>query len=98
MAQTHPSIEELAALSTEQLRDRAFTVARKRHDLRFFWELTQHLPHADDTESVDGSTGSIGTSIEDAVGLWRELTGHEYGEKEPVIRAAFIDYLQRHPA
>jgi len=28
--------------------------------------------------------------------LWRELTGHGYGDQEPLVRAAFIDYLQKH--
>ncbi len=34
--------------------------------------------------------------IDEAVALWRELTGHGYGEQEPLLRAAFIDYLQKH--
>lgn len=87
---------QLDALSTEQLRDRAFASARGRGDLRFFWQLFRHLPHADDTESLDGSTGSFGATVDDAVGLWREFTGHAYGEQEPVIRAAFVDYLLEH--
>jgi hypothetical protein len=32
---------------------------------------------------------------DEAVALWRELTGHGYGEQEPLLRAAFIDYLQK---
>jgi hypothetical protein len=89
---------QLDGLSTEELRREAFKLARDRHDGRFFWDLFQHLPHADEAERVDGSTGSIGASIEDAIGLWREFTGHDYGDQEPVIRAAFIDYLLAHRA
>ncbi|SHN01200.1 hypothetical protein [Cryptosporangium aurantiacum] len=88
----------LDALSTEELRDRAFSSARKRGDIGFFWNLIERLPSARDTESNDESLGSVGSSIEEVVGLWRELTGHEYGEQEPLIRAAFIDYLLKHPA
>jgi hypothetical protein len=55
----------------------------------------RHLPHADDAESLDGSLGAVGATIDDAVALWRELTGHGYGESEPLLRAAFIDYLSR---
>jgi hypothetical protein len=40
--------------------------------------------------------GAIGASITDAIALWREMTGHEYGEREPLLRAAFIDYLTKH--
>lgn len=93
---TDPRFAELDALSTEELRQRAFRVAQHRRDLRFFWDLFTHLPHADDAEQLDGGGGSIGPSIEDAIGLWREFTGHSYGEQEQVIRASFIDYLLTH--
>ena len=88
--------DKLDALPTEELRERAFAIGVKRRDVGFFWSLIQHLPHADDTESLDASLGAVGASVSDAVGLWRELTGHGYGENEPLLRAAFIDYLVRH--
>jgi hypothetical protein len=87
----------LDALSTDELRGRAFARARQRGDIGFFWHLIQHLPSARDTDANDESLGSLGNSIEEAIGLWRELTGHRYGDQEPVIRAAFIDYLLRYP-
>ena len=87
----------LDVLSTEELRERAFSRARKHGDIGFFWDLIQRLPSARETESNDESLGTVGTTIEEAVGLWRELTGHSYGDSEPLIRAAFIDYLLRHP-
>jgi hypothetical protein len=90
----HPAFAELDALSTEELRERAFALARERRDVGFFWSVLRHLPHADDAEELDGSLGSYGASVDDAVALWRELTGHGYGEAEPLLRAAFIDYLQ----
>ena len=36
------------------------------------------------------------TSVADAVALWREFTGHGYGDAEPLLRAAFIDYILKH--
>ncbi|HEU5110363.1 MAG TPA: hypothetical protein VFT95_17625 [Micromonosporaceae bacterium] len=84
----------LDALSTEELRERAFALARERHDVKFFWSVLRRLPHADDTEG-DASLGVYGASVEEAVALWRELTGHGLGEKEPLLRAAFIDYLSK---
>jgi hypothetical protein len=89
------SVAELDALPTEELRQRAFAKARQHGDVSFFWSLVRHLPHADDAESLDGSLGAVGATIDDAVALWRELTGHGYGESEPLLRAAFIDYLQK---
>ena len=33
--------------------------------------------------------------IDEAVALWRELEGRDLGESEPLLRAAFIDYLSK---
>jgi len=93
----HPRFAELDALPTEELRRQAFAVARERHDLKFFWMVLGHLPHAQDVQSLDGSFGAYGASIDDLVGLWREFTGHGYDEQEPLLRAAFIDYLLADP-
>jgi hypothetical protein len=87
---------ELDALSTEELRERAFTLARERRDARFFWDVLKHLPHADEAEELDASLGAYGASVEDAVALWREFEGQDYGDAEPLMRAAFIDYLLKH--
>lgn len=90
-----PRFAELDALSTEELRERAFALARERNDVGFFWSVFRHLPHADDAESLELSLGSVGASIDDAVALWREFEGRALGESEPLLRAAFIDYLLR---
>lgn len=89
------SFEELDALSTEELRKQAFAVARERRDVRFFWSVLRHLPNADEAAALDGAPNSVGPTIDEAVALWRELTGHGYEELAPVLRAAFIDYLRR---
>ncbi len=87
---------DLDQLSTEELRHRAFTLAAQRHDIGFFWSVFKHLPHADDVESLDASLGAVGASISDVVALWREFTGHGgYGDAEPLLRAAFLEYLRR---
>jgi hypothetical protein len=88
-----PGFGELDGLSTEELREQAFALARERRDVGFFWSVLRHLPHADDAEELDGSLGSYGASVDDAVALWHEFTGHGYAEAEPLLRAKFIDYL-----
>jgi hypothetical protein len=80
-------------MSTEELRERAFELARERHDLSFFWSIAEHAPAR---ESGDDGALGIQSSVEDAVAVWRESTGHDYGDEEPLIRAAFIDYLLKH--
>ena len=93
---TSASFAELDALPTEELRERAFAKAREKRDLSFFWSVFKHLPDSDEAASLDGAPHTVGPTIEEAVALWRELTGHGYGEQEPLLRAAFIDYLQEH--
>jgi hypothetical protein len=94
---TDSTFAELDALPTDQLRERAFAKARHRRDIGFFWSLLKHLPDSDEAAELDGAPNTIGPTIEEASALWRELTGHGYGEQEPLLRAAFIDYLQKHP-
>jgi hypothetical protein len=93
---TSARFAELDALPTEELRERAFAKARENRDLGFFWSVVRHLPDSDEAASLDGAPNTVGPTIEEAVALWRELTGHGYGEQEPLLRAAFIDYLQKH--
>ena len=83
--------EDLDRLSTEQLREKAFAKAREHRDIGFFWDLFTHLPTAPETEERE--LADLGAAIEDTVQLWREMTHHEYGDNEPMIRAKFIDYL-----
>ena len=93
---TTPSFAELDALPTEELRERAFTLARERHDVGFFWSVFKHLPDSDEASQLDGAPNSIGPIVDEAVALWRELEGHMLTETEPLLRAKFIDYLQKH--
>ena len=89
---TDARLAELDALSTEELRHRAFALARERRDLGFFWDLFTHVPHGGE-DTQDGWLGSLASTVDDAVALWREVTEHDYGASEPIVRAAFIDYL-----
>jgi hypothetical protein len=92
---TTPSFDELDALSSEELRERAFSRARERRDAGFFWSVLRHLPNADEAAVLDGSPNSVGPTVDEAVALFREFTGHGYEESEPLLRAAFIDYLMK---
>jgi hypothetical protein len=90
------SFEELDARTTEELREQAFALARERRDVGFFWSVLRHLPNADEAAALDGAPNSVGPTIDEAVALWREMTGHGYEESAPLLRAAFIDYLMKH--
>lgn len=88
------TFDRLSELGTEELRERAFALARERRDLHFFWDLFKRLPAAEG-EGPDGSLG-VQATVDEAVALWREVTGHAYDDQEPLVRAAFIDYLLAH--
>jgi hypothetical protein len=92
---TTASFSELDALSTEELRERAFARARTHRDVGFFWSVLRHLPNADEAAALDGAPNSVGPTVDEAVALWRELSGHGYEESAPLLRAAFIDYLMK---
>jgi hypothetical protein len=91
-----PEFTALDALSTEELRERAFHVAREHLDVRFFWSVLRHLPDAETAESLDGAFNTVGPTIDEAFALFREFEGHDFGDQEPVLRAKFIDYLLEH--
>jgi hypothetical protein len=89
-----PSVDELEALSTEQLRQRAFDRAEQRKDVGFFWDVFRHLPAAEGVASEDGSAGHIAGGIAEAVEGVREMLTGDLGEVEPLVRAKFISYLR----
>jgi hypothetical protein len=92
---TDSTFAELDALPTGELRERAFAKARERRDVGFFWSVLKHLPNSDEAAELDGAPNSIGPTVDEWVALFRELTGHGYGDQEPLLRAKFIDYLQQ---
>jgi hypothetical protein len=90
-----PTIAELDALPTEELRHRAFELAERKHDVGFFWEIIRHLPPSDDIAAEDASAGNITGSLAEMTELVRQLAGRSLGDAEPLIRARFIDYIRK---
>jgi hypothetical protein len=89
-----PSVEQLDALSTEELRHRAFSRAENKRDVGFFWDLVKHLRASRDIATEDASAGHITGSISEAVEAVRELMTGDLGDDGPMVRARFIDYLR----
>ncbi len=86
---------ELDALTTEDLRHKAFSVAERRMDVGFFWDLLKHLPASANVAGDDSFTAAP-ASVSDALELFREFRGEHLGDSEPLIRAKLIDYLVTH--
>lgn len=89
-----PSVDELDALPTDELRERAFAKAEHHLDLAFFWDLVKHLPASEGMADEDASFGNITGGITEATQAVRELFGRGLGEDEPLFRARFITYLR----
>lgn len=90
------NVSDLDRLPTADLQQRAFALARRRRDWRFFIDLFRHTPTALESEDLDPDVAEIGVAIDDLVGIWREATKGQWGVAEPLARAAFIDYIIEH--
>ena len=92
-------VDDLEALTTDELRDRAYELAEKRHDVRFFWDLIKHTRQAASITGEDASSGNLGGSLAEVLTLVRELRGKmPLGDDEPLLRARFLDYLRTNGA
>lgn len=87
---------DLDALTTEELRAKAFSRAERHLDVAFFWDLLKHLPASDDVAGDDPFSGAP-AAVSDFLELFRELRGDHLGDAEPLLRAKFLDYLASHP-
>lgn len=84
-------------LPYEELRDKAFALAEKRHDLHFFYDLFRHTPAMNAMASEGGSLGETSGSIIEMVKAAKETFGHEsVGEMEPLFVARYATYLREH--
>jgi hypothetical protein len=93
---TGPTIDELDALSTDELKELALDRARDRGDVGFLWDLLKHLPASGEFTQEDGATAGVVTTINDLLTTVEQLFGHQMGnvgDLEPLFRARFIDYL-----
>lgn len=85
--------DELEKLSSAELHDRAVELAKRRHDVRFLWELLRAIP------SAEASIGHLDYAEEDVSrisGLLTDLAGVREGEIARALRPMYLDYLETH--
>jgi len=84
-------------LPYEELRDRAFSLAQERHDLKFFYDLYAHTPAMTAMADEGGSLGELAGSLIEIVEGAREAFGAEsVGDLQPLFVARFATYLREH--
>jgi hypothetical protein len=85
--------EELEALSSEELHDRATQHAKRHANVKFFWRLMQALPAA------EASVGEFDEAHDDVQSLYGRLNDIRHsgqGEVADALRPLYIDYLEKH--
>ena len=87
------TFEELNALSSKELHDRATEQAKKNRDLKFFWEMAKVLPAA---EAAIGNEDQSTADIFKIGSLIRDFFEAEDGDDHvEALRPFFIEYLQK---
>jgi hypothetical protein len=82
--------EELEKLSSKELHDRAFSVAKRHADVGFFWNLMKSLPAA---EAAIGEEEEAEQDVMTLRGRLNDLTNSGEGELADALRPLYIDYL-----
>ena len=84
------SRDELDGLTTEELRERAFSRAKRRVDVAFFWKLLESVPAA------EAAAGHVDEAREDVMRLAErvnDLVNPDTPEEADAFRPLFIEYL-----
>jgi hypothetical protein len=86
------SFEELDALSSEELHDRAVRHAKRHLNVRFFWDLMQMTPAAAAEE------GDVGQAESDVLRVSGQVADalEDRPELHDAMRPVYIDYLLKH--
>ena len=77
-------------LSSKELHDRAFDVAKRHVDVGFFWRLLTSLPAA---EAAIGEEEEAEQDVMTLRGRLNDLTQSGEGELADALRPLYIDYL-----
>lgn len=89
--------DSLADLPYDELKGRAINLAKKRHDIGFFYDLLRHTPAINATADEGGSLGEFSGSILEMVEAAHQVFGSgQVGDMEPLFRARFEEYLNEH--
>jgi hypothetical protein len=87
------TLEELDALPSSELHDRAMRHALHHVDIEFLWELLRALPAA---EAAEGHPEHADLDIDHASGLIADAVTSGGRDVTDALRPLYIDYLLKH--
>ena len=85
--------DELEALPTRDLHDRAIAVAKRRVDVAFLWRLIEALPVA---EAALGDEQRSKVDVMRPLALINDLFDAGEGDLGEALRPMYVDYLEEH--
>jgi hypothetical protein len=87
------TFDELDALSSRELHDRAVRHAVHHLDVEFLWELLRAIPAAEASEGYDAEAGR---DISKVTALLGDAIDSGKGDVAEALRPLYIDYLVKH--
>jgi len=82
--------DDLDALSSKELHDRAVKLALERRDLKFLWRLLSQIPAA---EAATGNIDAQKADLLHLAGLLHDFAHADEGALADALRPVYIDYL-----
>lgn len=88
-----PSREELEALSSHELHDRAVHVAIRHMDVRFLWDLLEAIPAS---EAARGRVDLAAADVTQVSAMITDALRSGEGDEADSLRPMYLDYLEKH--
>jgi len=85
--------DELEALSSQELHDRAVSRAKKHLDVKFLWNLMQMVPAA---EAAAGEPDQADYDVAHWSGQVADTFREDDGKLSDALRPVYLDYLVEH--
>jgi hypothetical protein len=85
--------DELDALSSPELHDRAVHLAVRHLDIGFLWEILRELPAS---EAARGRADMAAADVTQVSAMISEALASGEGENADALRQLYLDYLEKH--
>lgn len=88
-----PTRDELEALSSKELHDRAMSLARRRLDVAWMWRVLKAIPAA---EAASGDIADADMNVASTEHAISEFFEADEGALADALRPMYLDYILEH--